>query len=344
MFNFAKSKRIFIIPVLAVIACILILLYLFLNNFADVYFVFRIAILTLDDLIKWLHYNASLINAFAMIILVIITGCYAVETHKLAIQAKIQADNALISERYNEQLELVNKLYGPLFKDWIEPLNNSLKNFSKIQDNLEVLKFLNDFVDIPWESCKLKLSYYVFRLNNTYLNKIEEINNELEKYEKDELGISNALNQISLNIKNLFIPYFLSPYEQLNLQTMKIDKPDDFELKYNSLISVNNIDKAFFSKENLKTIKDSLQNNFGREIKITYKNQNITDAKNIIIKSEDLLQIIKNSEDFIKENKKLKSLGRLLKKFNNDVVELKKDIESELSKKRNDIAKKIKAV
>ncbi len=344
MFNFAKSKHIFIIPVLAVIAGILILLYFFLNNFADVSFVFRIAILTLDDLIKWLHYNASLIDAFAMIILVIITCYYAVETHKLAVQAKRQADNALISERYNEQLELVNKLYGPLFKDWIEPLNNSLKNFSKIQDNLEVLKFPNDFVDIPWESCKLKLSYYVFRLNNTYLNKIEEINNELEKYEKDELGVSKALNQISLNIKKLFLPYFLPLNEQFNPQMMKIDNPNDFKLLHNSLITGNNINKAFFSKENLEQIKDFLQNNLSEDIKIDYKNENKTDTVIKTIKSEDLLQIIKKSEDFIKENKELKSLGEFLKELNNDVIKLKNDMKYELSKKRDDIVKEIKTI
>ena len=160
MFNPAKHKRIFILTVLAVIIIgALILLYLFFShNFFDVYFCFRIAILRLGDLIKWLHYNASLINAFAMIILVIITGYYAVETHNLAIQTKKQADNTLISELYNEHRELVNELYNPLLEDWIEPLYNFIIQFKENQDNLEILTLIDNFTFNKWEYYRLKLS------------------------------------------------------------------------------------------------------------------------------------------------------------------------------------------
>lgn len=341
MFNFAKSKHIFIIPVLAVIAGILILLYFFLNNFADVSFVFRIAILTLDDLIKRLHYNASLIDAFAMIILVIITCYYAVETHKLAVQAKRQADNALISELYNEHRELVNELYNPLLGDWIKPLNNFFIKFSENKDNLEVLTLIDNFTFNKWESYRLKLSHYVYRINDEYLNKIKAIDSDFKEYEDNKSGISN---QLTSTIKKLFLPYFLPLTEQFNPQMMKIDNPNDFKLLHNSLITGNNIDKAFFSKENLEQIKDFLQNNLSEDIKIDYKNENKTDTVIKTIKSEDLLQIIKNSEDFIKENKELKSLGEFLKELNNDVIELKNDIKYELSKKRDDIVKEIKEV
>lgn len=341
MFNLTKHKRKFILSVIIIGALIIASYLFFSHNFSGVYFCFRIAILSLGDLCKWVYYNAGFINAFAMIILVIMTFYYAVETHKLAIQAKKQADNALISELYNEHRELVNGLYNSLLEDWIEPLYNFIIQFKENQDNLEILTLIDNFTFNKWESYRLKLSHYVYRINGEYLNKIEAIDGHFKIYEKNKIAVSN---QLYSTINNLFSPYFSSLNEQFKTQMMKIDNQPDFKLSHNSLISSNNIDNAFFSKENLEQIKYFLQNNLSEDIKIDYINENKPDTVIKTIKSEDLLKIIKKSEDFIKENNDLKSLGELLKKLKNNVIELKKDIESELSKKRKDIAKEIKAV
>ena len=75
MFNFALSKRIFILPILAVLLGILILYPFFLSNFADIYFAAKTAILT-HKLIIPAGFNLKYLVLFSGLILMSLTDMF----------------------------------------------------------------------------------------------------------------------------------------------------------------------------------------------------------------------------------------------------------------------------
>ena len=81
MFNFALSKRIFILPILAVLLGILILYPFFLSNFADIYFAAKTAILT-HKLIIPAGFNLKYLVLFSGLILMSITDMLFERIHR----------------------------------------------------------------------------------------------------------------------------------------------------------------------------------------------------------------------------------------------------------------------
>ena len=81
MFNFAVSKRIFILPILAVLAGILILYPFFLRNFTDIYFAVKTAISTYRLIIPD-GFNLKYLVLFSGLILMSLTDMLFERIHR----------------------------------------------------------------------------------------------------------------------------------------------------------------------------------------------------------------------------------------------------------------------
>jgi hypothetical protein len=307
-------------------------------------------------IIQWLDTNSGAAGFFAAIFLILVTIIYVVYTHKLAFQAKKQADIALISEQFKDHQELVNGLYFPLLKNWILPIHNFLKSFKDTSDNLNILSNLYNVLipsgpivayygtDISaisklWETYKLDIAPYSFRIKKSYNEKLIEISDNVKLYEKERIA---TIKELISEFKNIFLSIKdISDKGEL----LSIDILFYNSLTPDNIFGTNDFfNKAFFSNENINKIKTDLEENKEKPSKLQHFSQNRLDKNThqLNITSSELFKIIEQLEKTVKTNKKLELLGISLKKMKKNINEIKEEIEFELEKNQNDIAKELK--